>query len=275
MKARIGSIATITFLSLTSIVLLFPIFWTISTSIKTRAETFQLPPVYFAFTPTWKNYEALFTDTAFIRVLTNTIVVTVGSTLLAITVGSLAAYGLARARSFPGRRPLEISLILLRAMPGVVLVVPLYDLLADVGLLGKMPTLIALYALVNLPFAIWIMTPYFQGIPVELEEAAVVDGASPATVFVKVVLPVALPGVAATALFVGLLAWNEFLIPVVLGNESTKTLPVLISGFISARELDWGPMAAASSLAIIPIAIVTMVMQRRLVSGLSQGAVKG
>ena len=275
MRARIGTIATITFLSLTSIVLLFPIFWTISTSIKTRAETFQLPPVYFAFTPTWKNYEALFTDTAFIRVLTNTIVVTVGSTLLAITVGSLAAYGLARARSFPGRRPLEISLILLRAMPGVVLVVPLYDLLADVGLLGKMPTLIALYALVNLPFAIWIMTPYFQGIPVELEEAAVVDGASPARVFVKVVLPVALPGVAATALFVGLLAWNEFLIPVVLGNESTKTLPVLISGFISARELDWGPMAAASSLAIIPIAIVTMVMQRRLVSGLSQGAVKG
>lgn len=275
MKARIGIIATISFLSLTSIVLLFPIFWTISTSIKTRAETFQLPPVYFAFTPTWKNYEALFTDTAFIRVLTNTIVVTVGSTLLAITVGSLAAYGLARARSFPGRRPLEISLILLRAMPGVVLVVPLYDLLADVGLLGKMPTLIALYALVNLPFAIWIMTPYFQGIPVELEEAAVVDGASPARVFVKVVLPVALPGVAATALFVGLLAWNEFLIPVVLGNESTKTLPVLISGFISARELDWGPMAAASSLAIIPIAIVTMVMQRRLVSGLSQGAVKG
>lgn len=275
MKTRIGTIATITFLSLTSIVLLFPIFWTISTSIKTRAETFQLPPVYFAFTPTWKNYEALFTDTAFIRVLTNTIVVTVGSTLLAITVGSLAAYGLARARSFPGRRPLEISLILLRAMPGVVLVVPLYDLLADVGLLGKMPTLIALYALVNLPFAIWIMTPYFQGIPVELEEAAVVDGASPATVFVKIVLPVALPGVAATALFVGLLAWNEFLIPVVLGNESTKTLPVLISGFISARELDWGPMAAASSLAIIPIAIVTMVMQRRLVSGLSQGAVKG
>lgn len=275
MRARIGIIATITFLSLTSIVLLFPIFWTITTSIKTRAETFQLPPVYFSFTPTWKNYEALFTDTAFIRVLTNTIVVTVGSTLLAIIVGSLAAYGLARARSFPGRRPLEISLILLRAMPGVVLVVPLYDLLADVGLLGKMPTLIALYALVNLPFAIWIMTPYFQGIPVELEEAAVVDGASPRTVFVKVVLPVALPGIAATALFVGLLAWNEFLIPVVLGNESTKTLPVLISGFISARELDWGPMAAASSLAIIPIAIVTMVMQRRLVSGLSQGAVKG
>jgi multiple sugar transport system permease protein len=275
MRRRIGTVATITFLTITCIVLLFPIFWTISTSVKTRAETFQLPPVFFGFTPTWKNYEALFTDAAFIRVLTNTIVVTVGSTLLAITVGSLAAYGLARSRAFPGRRPLEVSLILLRAMPGVVLVVPLYDLLANAGLLGKMPTLIVLYAMVNLPFAIWIMTPYFQGIPTELEEAAVVDGASSRIVFLKVVLPVALPGIAATALFIGLLAWNEFLIPVVLGNESTKTLPVLISGFISARELDWGPMAAASSLAIIPIAIVTLVMQRRLVSGLSQGAVKG
>jgi len=275
MRNRVGTIATIIFLTFTSIALLFPIFWTISTSLKSRAETFQLPPVYFGFTPTWRNYEALFSDAAFLRVLINTIVVTVGSTLLAITVGALAAYGLARARSFPGRRPLEVSLILLRAMPGVVLVVPLYDLLANAGLLGKMPTLIVLYALVNLPFTIWIMTPYFQGIPAELEEAAVVDGASSRTVFLKIVLPVALPGIAATALFVGLLAWNEFLIPVVLGNESTKTLPVLISGFISARDLDWGPMAAASSLAIIPIAIVTIVMQRRLVSGLSQGAVKG
>lgn len=275
MRNRVGAIATIIFLSFTSIALLFPIFWTISTSLKTRAETFQLPPVYFGFTPTWRNYEALFNDAAFLRVLMNTIVITVGSTLLAITVGALAAYGLARARSFPGRRPLEISLILLRAMPGVVLVVPLYDLLANVGLLGKMPTLIVLYALVNLPFTIWIMTPYFQGIPAELEEAAVVDGASSRIVFLRIVLPVALPGIAATALFVGLLAWNEFLIPVVLGNESTKTLPVLISGFISARDLDWGPMAAASSLAIIPIAIVTIIMQRRLVSGLSQGAVKG
>jgi len=255
--------------------MLFPIFWTISTSIKTRVETFQLPPVYFGFTPTWKNYLALFEDSAFIKVMINTIVVTVGSTLLAITVGSLVAYGLANSQAFPGRRPLEVSLIMMRAMPGVVLVVPLYDILANVGLLGKMPTMIVLYALINLPFAIWIMTPYFQGIPKELQESAVVDGASPTKVFFKIVLPLALPGIAATSLFVGLLAWNEFLIPVVLGGESTKTLPVFISGFVSARELDWGPLAAASSLAIIPIALLTAFMQKRLVSGLTQGAVKG
>ncbi len=138
-----------------------------------------------------------------------------------------------------------------------------------------MPVLIVLYAMVNLPFAIWVMTPYFQGIPREIEEAAYVDGASSAHTFWRVVLPMALPGIVATGLFVALLAWNEFLLPVVLGNESTKTLPVFISGFVSARTLDWGPMAAASSLAIIPIALLTIFAQRRLVSGLSQGAVKG
>ncbi|MFM8894121.1 MAG: carbohydrate ABC transporter permease, partial [Actinomycetales bacterium] len=220
-------------------------------------------------------YAQLFEDPTFVRVMVNTIVVTAGSTVVALAIGSLAAYALARAPRFWGRRPLEVSLILLRAMPAVVLVVPLYDVLASVSLLGKMPVLIVLYAMVNLPFAIWIMTPHFPGIPMELEEAAVIDGASGAQVFRRVVFPLALPGVVATGLFVGLLAWNEFLLPVVLGSEATKTLPVFISGFVSARTLDWGPLAAASSLAIVPIALLTIAMQGRLVRGLSQGAVKG
>ena len=123
-------------------------------------------------------------------------------------------------------------------------------------------------------FAIWIMTPFFVGIPMELEESAQLDGANRLQVFIRVVLPLSAPGLAATAIFVALLEWNEFLIPIVLGNEATKTLPVFISGFISARTLDWGPMAAASSLAIIPIIIVTILVQRRLISGLSAGALK-
>lgn len=275
MRSRIGSIAVVAFLAITSVIMLFPVFWTVTTSIKTRVDTFKLPPAYLSFTPTWRNYDKLLSDPAFIKVMVNTVVVTVGSTLLAVALGSLVAYGMARSPAFLGRRPLEVSLILLRALPGVVLVVPLYDLLAGVGLLGKMPVLIVLYAMVNLPFAIWVMTPYFQAIPRELEEAAYMDGASSLATFRRIVLPMALPGIVATGLFVALLAWNEFLLPVVLGNEATKTLPVFISGFVSARTLDWGPMAAASSLAIIPIALLTVLAQRRLVSGLSQGAVKG
>ena len=253
---------------------LFPIYWTIATSIKTRVDSFAVPPKFWGFPVTFANYQRLFSDPSFVRIYLNTILVTAQATVLAVGVGACAAYALARSRRFAGRRPLEVALILLRAMPGVVLIVPLYQLAAKAGLLGQMPTLVAVYAVFALPFAIWIMTPFFVGIPVELEESAQIDGANRLQIFGRVVLPLATPGLAATAIFVALLEWNEFLVPVVLGSKKTETLPVYISGFISARTLDWGPMAAASSLAIIPIIVVTVLVQRRLISGLSAGALK-
>jgi len=134
--------------------------------------------------------------------------------------------------------------------------------------------LILIYATINLPFAVWLMTGFIDQIPVEVEESARTDGASGLKLFVFVVFPLASPGIVATSIFVALLSWNEFLIPVLLAGEASKTLPVYISGFISARTLDWGPMAAASALAIIPIAVFTALIQRRLVTGLSSGAVK-
>ena len=276
MRWRKGAADAVTYLILVIAVLLalFPVYWTIATSLKTRVDTFAVPPKFWGFDITFDNYRNLFTDPRFVRIYLNTILVTLQSTLLVIVVGSLASYALARSRRFAGRRPLEVALILLRAMPGVVLIVPLYSLCAKFGLLGQMSTLVVVYAVFSLPFAIWIMTPFFVGIPMELEESAQLDGANRLQVFIRVVLPLSAPGLAATAIFVALLEWNEFLIPIVLGNEATKTLPVFISGFISARTLDWGPMAAASSLAIIPIIIVTILVQRRLISGLSAGALK-
>jgi ABC-type glycerol-3-phosphate transport system permease component len=135
--------------------------------------------------------------------------------------------------------------------------------------------LIIMYAAVNIPFATWLMASFVDQIPIALEQSAAVDGASRARILWHVVLPLMLPGMAATTIFIALLTWNEFLIPVMLAGNSAKTLPVFIAGFISARNLDWGPMAAASSLAIIPIAILTVIAQKRLVSGLSSGAIKG
>jgi multiple sugar transport system permease protein len=278
MRSRRGSVwadvLTYTVLAVAVLLALFPIYWTIATSLKTRVDSFAVPPKFWGFDVTFENYRNLFSDPRFARVYLNTILVTFQSTLLAVAVGAFASYALARSPRFAGRRPLEVSLILLRAMPAVVLIVPLYELAAKVGLLGQMTTLVVVYAVFALPFAIWIMTPFFVGIPIELEESAQIDGASRLKTFRYVVLPLATPGLAATAIFVALLEWNEFLVPVVLGSERTKTLPVFISGFISARTLDWGPMAAASSLAIIPIVIVTVLVQRRLVSGLSAGALK-
>lgn len=273
-RRRIADLVTYGILIVAVFFALFPVYWTVATSLKTRIDSFAIPPKFWNFDVTFDNYRKLFQDPKFIIVYRNTILVTVLSTLLVVVIGSLTSYALARSQRFAGRRPLEVSLILLRAMPAVVLIVPMYELCARLGLLGKMPTLVVVYAMFAMPFAIWIMTPFFVGIPLELEEAAQLDGAGRLQIFIRIVIPLAVPGLAATGIFVALLQWNEFLVPIVLGSEATKTLPVLISGFVSARTLDWGPMAAASSLAIIPIVIITVLVQRRLVAGLSSGALK-
>jgi ABC-type glycerol-3-phosphate transport system permease component len=262
-------------LGVAALVALFPLFWTLSTSIKQRADTFALPPRFIDFVPTWKNYLAIFDTAGFGRIYLNTIVITFASTLLCVGVATLAAYALARSPRFAGRRPLEVGLILVRAVPAIVLMVPLFQILARLGLYDNHLTLIVMYAAVNLPFATWLMTSFAGQIPVALEESAAVDGASRLAILGYVVLPLILPGMAATTIFIALLTWNEFLIPVMLAGNAAKTLPVFIAGFISARNLDWGPMAAASSLAIVPIAIVTAAAQRLLVAGLSSGAIKG
>lgn len=257
------------------LVSLFPVYWTLSTSIKTRVSTFSIPPQFFDFTPTFKNYVQLFSSSDFLYVLSNTILITFFSTLLCVIVSTLAAYALARTKRFPSRVSLEVSLLLVRAVPTIVLMVPLFQIVSVLNLYDNRVAMIILYAAVNLPFAVWLMTSFVEQIPIELEECASVDGASGFQILSKIIFPLAVPGMAATMIFVALLAWNEFLIPVLLAGETAKTLPVYISGFISARNLDWGPMAAASSLAIVPIAFFTVLIQRRLVSGLSSGAVKG
>ncbi|MGF1666585.1 MAG: carbohydrate ABC transporter permease [Acidimicrobiia bacterium] len=261
-------------LAAAAVISLFPIFWTLSTSIKNRVDSFAIPPNFVSFSPTWANYRNLFSDDQFVRFLVNTVIVTAASTALSLVVGSMAAYALARTRRFRGRGLLEASLIVVRSMPGIVLMIPLFQIVLVLGLFDNLWAMCLVYATVNLPFTVWVMTSFIDQIPYELEESALVDGASRAAVLLRVVLPLAGPGLAATGIFVALLAWNEFLIPVVMASVDAKVLPVFIAGFVSARTLDWGPMAAASSLAIIPIAALTVAMQRKLVAGLSAGALK-
>ena len=274
MKRRVATVASYAALSLACVVALFPLFWTVSTSIKTRVDSYAIPPKFFRFAPTAKNFRQLFHTPDFTKALWNTVSITALSTGLSVFVGSLAAYALARTPRFPGRRPLEFSLLLARAIPGIVLMVPLYNVVTKLGLYDNRIALIVIYAAANLPFAVWLMTSFVEQIPVELEECARTDGAGRVAVLGRIVLPLSLPGLAATLIFIALLAWNEFLVPVILAGPKSKTLPVYISGFISNRTLDWGPMAAASCLAIVPIALLTIAIQRQLVSGLTTGAVK-
>jgi len=273
-RAPAGTFACYAALVLASVVALFPLFWTVSTSVKSRIDTFADPPRIVRFSPTAKNYRSLLDDPEFGGIYRNTVVITLASSALAVLVGTLSAYALARHRRFPGRRPFEAMLVLVRAMPGIVLMVPIYQMVTRLDLYDNRLALIVIYAALNVPFAVWLMTGFMDQIPVEVEESARTDGANGLKVFVHVILPLAAPGIVATSIFVGLLAWNEFLIPVLLAGNDSRTLPVFINGFISARTLDWGPMAAASALAIIPIAVFTALIQRRLVGGLSSGAVK-
>ena len=253
---------------------IFPLFWTISTSIKNRVDTYTLPPKFFDFLPTWKNYTSLFAMDSFWRIAGNSVIITFASTVLCLIIGSLSAYVFARKAKFRGRGALEGLMIAVRALPGIVILLPIYKLSSFFGLYDSMIALIFIYAGFNLPFAIWLMMSFFEQIPVEIEELARVDGASNTRMFTRIILPLAAPGLVATGIFVSLLSWNEFLIPVIMAGEDAKTFPVLVASFISNRTLDWGPMAAAATVALLPIVLLTVVIQRWLVAGLSSGAVK-
>ncbi|WP_395155747.1 carbohydrate ABC transporter permease [Ilumatobacter sp.] len=274
LRSRLAVVASYVILIGALLTALFPLFWIFSTSIKSRVDAFANPPRFVSFEPTAKNYRQLLGDDNFTRIVWNTIQITVASTLLCTTIAAFAAYALARHRRFPGRRPFEATLILVRALPGIILMVPMFQVVTRLGLYDNKLALIVIYATLNMPFAVWLLTGFMDQVPVEVEESARTDGAGRIRLFVFIILPLALPGLAATTIFVGLLSWNEFLVPAILAGEDSKTLPVYISGFVSARTLDWGPLAAASCLAIIPIALFTALIQRQLVSGLSSGAVK-
>ncbi|MFZ9672352.1 MAG: carbohydrate ABC transporter permease [Candidatus Nanopelagicaceae bacterium] len=274
MKFKLDKLISYTILIIAVFAAMFPIFWTISTSIKTRVDTFSLPPKFFTFTPTLKNYQSLLQYDGFWRIYGNTILITAFTTLICLVVGSLAAYAFARTQKFRGRSSLEILMIVVRALPGIVIILPLYNLSTYFGLYDKMWALILIYTGFSIPFAIWLMTNFFDQVPIEIEDAARVDGASNIQLFTKVLLPLVAPGLVATGVFVALLSWNEFLIPIIMAGEGSKTLPILVASFISNRTLDWGPMAAAATFALVPIILFTVAIQKYLVVGLSGGAVK-
>lgn len=261
-------------LIIASFISVFPLFWTVSTSIKSRVDTYTLPPKFFNFTPTGKNYSSLFALDAFWGIYLNSIIITVGSTLLCLIFGSLAAYAFARKPRFRGRGALDGLMIAVRALPGIVLLLPIYKLSSFLGLYDSKIALILIYTGFNIPFAVWLLMSFFEQIPIEVEESARVDGASSIRMFSQIILPLAAPGLVATGIFVSLLSWNEFLIPVIMAGENAKPLPVLVASFISNRTLDWGPMAAAATVALVPIVILTVFIQKWLVAGLSSGAVK-
>lgn len=256
---------------------LAPIYWMLTISFKREIDQFAVPPIWFFFTPTFEHYRDAFLMRSFGQYLINSAIVAVASTLFAMTIGTLAAYALARFK-MPYRLDRKLSLWILstRMFPPIVTVVPLFLMMRDLQLLNTLASLVILYTGFNLPFVVWMMRGFFIEVPRELEEAALVDGDSRLGALRRVLLPLVAPGLAATAVFCLIISWNEFLFALVMTQtDSAMTLPVGIAGRVTQYEIKWGVMSAAGVVAMMPILIFAMALQRYLVRGLSLGAVKG
>ena len=264
-------------IGIASLAALAPVYWMLTISLKREVDQFAVPPLWFSFTPTLAHYRDAFVNRAFGQYLITSAVVAVSSTICALVIGTIAAYALARFK-MPGRLDRKLSLWILstRMFPPIVTAVPLFLLMGDLGLLNTRASLIILYTGFNLPFVVWMMRGFFIEVPRELEEAAMVDGDSRLGALRRVLLPLVAPGLAATAVFCLIISWNEFLFALVLTQtDAAMTLPVGIAGRVTQYEIKWGVMSAAGVVAMVPILLFALAVQRYLVRGLSLGAVKG
>ena len=256
---------------------LLPVYWMMTISLKREVDQFAVPPKWFVFDPTFAHYADAFVERSFGQYLTTSAIVAVTSTLCALLLGTLAAYALSRFQ-LPRKLNTRLALWILstRMFPPIVTAVPLFLLMSDVRLLDTMASLIIVYTAFNLPFVVWMMRGFFNEIPRDLEEAARVDGDSRLGALRRVILPLVTPGLAATAVFCLIISWNEFLFALTLTQtDSAMTLPVGIAGRVTQYEIEWGVMSAAGVVAMIPILVFALAVQRYLVRGLSLGAVKG
>jgi len=250
-----------------------PIIVMFATSLKLQTQIFSTG-INFLFTPTLENYREVLGEGSFTRYLANSLIVGVVSTVITLVLGCMAAYGLARFR-FMGRKTIAYTTLLLRTVPLAVLAVPVFMVWSQAGLINSLWGLILLYVAVNLPFAIWLLYGFILQVPQELEEAAAIDGCGPIKVFYKVVLPLIKPGIAAASIFTFRIAWNEFILALVLTDRATRTLPVAASLYITDIGVDWGKIMALGSLIAIPPLIFTFIAARQIITGLTAGAVKG
>ena len=259
------------------ILTLFPVYWIAANSFKFDIDIFSVPPQWFPANPTLKHYNAAFVERPFLQYGLNSLIIAVATTIVSLVLGTMAGYALARFQ-YPGRWRYQISFWILstRMMPPIVTIIPLYLAFNYLDMLNTKWAVVIAYTAFNLPFATWMMKSYFQDLPVELEEAAMVDGDTRWGAFLRVALPLARPGLAATAIFCLIISWNEFLLALILTlTERSQTLPIGIAGRVTQYNTYWGEISAAGFTACIPIMIFAFIVQKHLVRGLSFGAVKG
>jgi ABC-type glycerol-3-phosphate transport system permease component len=259
------------------LVSLVPIFWMVTTSFKAPDAALQIPPNVIGFTPTLDNYAKLLggetTARGFAPLLLNSVIVAVASTALALLIGLPAAYALARVR-FRAKRQLAMWILSTTMFPPIVAVIPVFLIAGNAGLIDTYQVLIVPYTAFNLPLVIWMLRSAIKQIPAEIEESALVDGSSRLGILRTMILPLAAPGIAAAAVLSIFLSWNEFLFALTLTRSQARTAPVGINEFTTMFGTEWGNLTAGATLVVAPILVMALLLGRRLVSGLTFGAVK-
>jgi ABC-type glycerol-3-phosphate transport system permease component len=252
----------------------FPMYWMLVASLTTESRLFESPPL-LPVAPVLDHYRAIFAARDFLVPIRNSLIVAGLTTLIAVPVAALCAYAIARL-PLPGKRTLLAFVLAVSMFPQISIVAPLYLLLREVGLLNTYPGLVLPYLTFSMPLAVWLLTGFFRQLPRDLEEAAMLDGASRFRAARDVVWPLAKPGLASTAILTFLYCWNEFLFALsfTLGPER-HTVPVAIALFRGRYQVPWGEVLAAALVATIPVALLVLVFQRGIVSGLTSGASKG
>ncbi len=251
---------------------LAPLLYLFITSFKEPELTFSLPPVWI-FKPTLQNYREVLAGGEFEKYFVNSLVVALSTTAIALFLGGLAAYGFSRFR-FRGSFWLRMSALIPQMLPPITIIVPLYVLFNGLKLLDTRWALIISYLTFTIPLALWMMIGFFDDVPIELEEAAMIDGCTRLGALIRVSLPLVAPGLAATAILAFLYCWNEFLYAVILTGREARTLPVTITSFMTNKAILWGRIAASGSMVLVPVLAFALLAQRYLVRGLSRGAIK-
>ena len=253
---------------------LLPYIYVISCSFKPSTEVIAIPPSFFPKKLSIENFLGLLERMEVAKYLMNSISTALISTIIALVLGSISAYAIQRSRA-----KLSVILIVLvlclKMIPTSSIIVPIYELISKLGLYDTKLALIIVYAAINMPFVMWTMLSFYENIPTTLDEAAFVDGASSLQTFTKIILPICKPGLATAFIFTLFLAWNDFLVSLLLTSTSAKTFTVGLAGFLSAYNIDLGPMCAGAFLFSFPVMIISIFAQKYIVKGMTAGAVKG
>ncbi|PKN86337.1 MAG: carbohydrate ABC transporter permease [Chloroflexi bacterium HGW-Chloroflexi-8] len=270
-KRKFGLLVSNIILIFASLSILLPILWVIRTSLANRLIAYKIPPVW-VFKPTFDNYLTIFDKYPFQDYFMNSLIISASASIVALIIGSLAAYSIARFRT--GDPWLRLSMLSTQMLPPIALVIPIFLIMNVIKLWDTLPGLILAYLSFNLPYTVWILISFFQSIPVEIEEAAMIEGCSRTQALWKVIVPVALPGLLSAGVFNFILNWNEFLFALILTGRNTRTLPVAIASLWTQQGVNIGAVSAATVVTILPVIVLTYVIQKSLVRNLTFGSIK-